>query len=59
MYGTQVSGQVAVLPSAGVGTAAAYAAGGPESWFFLFLAAFTIYAAIKTGWRLMPRFGSS
>lgn len=58
MYGTQAGSQVAVLPSAGIGTAAAYTAGGPESWFFLFLAAFTLYAAVKTTWNLAPRFKS-
>lgn len=58
MYGSQMSGQVAVLPASGVGTAAAYAAGGPESWFFLFVAAFTIYAAMKTVWKLSPRLDS-
>lgn len=58
MYGTQVGGQVSVLPASGVGTMAAYTAGGPESWFFMFLAAFTVYAAIKTTWKMLPRFGS-
>lgn len=58
MYGTPINGNVVVLPASGIGTAAAYTSGGPESWFFLFLAAFTVYAAIKTTWKLAPRFGS-
>lgn len=58
MYGSQMGSQVSVLPASGVGTAAAYAAGGPESWFFMFLAAFTLYAAAKTTWKMLPRLGS-
>lgn len=58
MYGSQMSGQIAVLPASGVGTAAAYASGGLESWFFLALALFTIVAAIRTIGKLTPRIGS-
>lgn len=53
MYGSMT---VTGLPAAGVGTAAMYAASGPESAVYAALAAFTILAAVKAAGRMLPKF---